>query len=171
MSINDLIAVVAQHPWAVLVALGPLPILAWILGWVAGSDGERTPWKYAFSVLVYAACVPGILACVLTAYSLFFVRANLLQVNVLVYGLPIVIMVLTLAVIGKIVDFKRVPGFDRISGLMLVLALSFGVALFIVKTRIWIVFGSSIATLFLLAIAAFLLFRWGSYKLFRSSRR
>ncbi len=167
MSINDLIEVAARHPLALLLSLGPLPVLAWVLGGMAGSEGERSPWKYLYSVLVYAACVPGIFAGVLTAYNLFFIRSNLLQVNVLVHGLPIVVMILTLVIIGKNVDTSRIPGFDRLSGLMLVIGISFAVALFIVKMRIWILFGSSIATLFLLAAVAFVLLKWGSHKLFR----
>ncbi len=167
MSINDLIDVAARHPLALLLAMGPLPIAAWALGVIAGSEGERSPWKYIYSVLVYAACVPGIFAGVLTAYNLFLIRSNLLQVNLLVYGLPIVVMILTLVIIGKSVDTSRIPGFDRLSGLMLVIGISFAVALFIVKMRIWILFGSSIATLFLLAAAAFVLLKWGSHKLFR----
>jgi hypothetical protein len=167
MSINDLIGVAARHPLVILLTLGPLPVLAWLVGVLSGRDGERSPWKYLFSVLVYAACVPGILAAVLTGYSLFFIRSNLLQVDLLVHGLPIVIMILTLVLIGKRVDFARVPGFDRLSGLMLLIAISFAVALFIVKTRIWIIFGSSIATLFFIAVAAFVLMKWASHKLFR----
>ncbi|MDH3647637.1 MAG: hypothetical protein OER80_12780 [Gammaproteobacteria bacterium] len=167
MSVNDLIAAAAQHPLAILLALGPLPVLAWLVGRFSADEGERSPWKYLYSVLVYAACIPGILAAVLTGYSLFFIRANLLQVNILIYGLPIVIMILTLVVIGRYVDFARVPGFDRLSGLMLIIGISFAIALFIVKTRIWIFFGSSIATLFVIAILAFILLKWGSKKLFR----
>ena len=167
MSVNDLTALAGEHPLAVLAILGPLPLLAWLVGRMSGREGGRSPWKYLYSGLVYAACVPGILAAVLTAYSLFFVRADLLQVNLLVHLLPIVVMVLTLVVIGKDVDFDRVPGFDRLSGLMLILGVSFTAALFVVKLRVWLFFGSSIATLFLLAVAAFLVLMWGSHKLFR----
>jgi hypothetical protein len=167
MTINDLVSFVGQHPLAIVLILGPLPVLAWFVGNLSGTDGEYSPWKYYYSVLVYAACVPGILAAVLTGYSLFFLKANLMQVNILVYGLPVVAMILTLVVIGKQVDFARIPGFDRLSGLMLILGISFAAALFIVKARIWLVFGSSMATLLVIAIVAFILLRWGSAKLFR----
>jgi len=167
MSINDLIGIVAKHPLAILLALGPMPLLAWLLGWLSGNDGGRSPWKYLYSALVYAACIPGMLAGVLTMYSLFFLSANLLQIDILVYVLPIVLMILSLVVINKNVDFARVPGFDRLSGLMLIIGVSFAVALFIVKSRVWIIFGSSIATLFFIAIFAFFLLKWGSHKLFR----
>ena len=167
MTINDLVGIAGQHPFVILLALGPLPVLAWFLGNWSGSDGEYSPWKYLYSILVYAACVPGILAAVLTGYSVFFLQSNLMQVNILVYGLPVVAMILTLVVIGKQVEFARIPGFDRLSGLMLILGISFAAALLIVKARIWIVFGSSLATLFVIAILAFILLKWGSAKLFR----
>lgn len=167
MTINDLIAAAAQQPLAIFLLLGPLPVLAWIVGRLSGSDGEYKPWKYFYSILVYAACIPGILAVVLSAYSLFFINQNLLQLNILVYGLPIVTMILTLVVINKYIEFAAVPGFDRLGGLMLILGISFAVALFIVKVRVWLVFGSSITTLFVIALIAFILLRWGSSKLFR----
>lgn len=167
MTINDLIAAASQYPLAIVLLLGPLPVFAWLLGRVSAGAATETPWRNLYSVLVYAACIPGIMAAVLTAYSLFFTRTNLLQVNILVYLLPIVVMIATLALIGRKVDFDSIPGFDRLSGLMLVLAISFAVALFIVKSRIWLFFGSSIMTLLLVAIAAFFLLRWGGSKLFR----
>ncbi|NNF65951.1 MAG: hypothetical protein HKM98_00415 [Gammaproteobacteria bacterium] len=167
MTINELIAAAGQYPWIIVLVLGPLPVVAWALGRASAGDATEAPWKTFYSVLVYAACVPGILASVLTAYSLFFTRANLLQVNVLIYILPIVVMIVTLALIGRKVDFALIPGFNRLSGLMIILAISFAVALFIVKTRIWLLFGSSMMTLVLVAVAAFFVLRWGGSRLFR----
>ena len=81
---------------------------------------------------------------VLTAYALFFTKENLLDVSIVVYLLPIVSMVVTLVLIRKNVSFEDVPGFERLSGLMVMIACSFAIALVIQKTRIWIVFGGSI---------------------------
>jgi len=61
-----------------------------------------------------------------------------------------------------------VPGFDRLSGLMVMIGCSFAIALVIQKTRIFIFFGGSIERLFGLAIGVFALLKWGMYMLFRS---
>jgi hypothetical protein len=76
-------------------------------------------------------------------------------------------MVTTLVLIHKNVSFDLVPGFDRLEGLMVMIACSFVLALAIQKTKIWIVFGGSIGGLFLLAAAIFALLKWGVYMLFR----
>ena len=100
-------------------------------------------------------------ASVLTAYTLFISRENLLDVNPLVYFLPVVSMVVTLVFIRKNVSFDEVPGFDRLSGLMVMVGCSFAVALAIQKTNIWIFFGGSIERLFILAAGVFALLKWG----------
>jgi hypothetical protein len=130
-------------------------------------QGGRAPWKYIYSILVYLACVPGLFAGVLTAYTLFFTRENLLDASLVVYVAPIVSMIVTLILIRKNVEFDQVPGFDRISGLMVMIACSFGVALAIEKMRIFVFFGGSIGKLFLLAAGIFALLRWGVSRLFR----
>ncbi|MCB0346219.1 MAG: hypothetical protein KDD66_13965, partial [Bdellovibrionales bacterium] len=119
------------------------------------------------SLLVYAACIPGILAAVLTAYSLFFLRANLLEANLLVYFLPIASMIATLCFLAKSMSFDAIPGFDRLSGLMTVIAVTFILVLALERTRIWLFFGGSIAKLAALVAGLFLLLRWGTNALFR----
>jgi hypothetical protein len=168
MSTREFIKLAGQH-WMVLLGLflAP-PLAAWGCGLAHGKDcGGNTPWKYCYSVLVYLTSVPGTFAAVITAYTLFFTHENLMDVNPLVYFLPIVSMVVTLVFIHKNVSFDLVPGFDRLEGLMVMIACSFILAIAIQKTRIWIVFGGSIERLFLLAAAIFALLKWGAYMLFR----
>jgi hypothetical protein len=168
MSTREFIGMAGQH-WLVLLAvfLAP-PLAAWLCGVAHGrGNGGNAPWKYCYSVLVYLTCVPGTFAAVITAYTLFFTRENLMDVNPLVYFLPIASMVVTLVLIHKNVAFQLVPGFDRLEGLMVMIACSFVLALAIQKTRIWLFFGGSIEKLFLLAAAIFALLKWGVYMLFR----
>jgi hypothetical protein len=168
MSTREFIVMMGRH-WLVLLAmfLSP-PVAAWLCGLAHEKGcGGNTPWKYVYSGLVYLACVPGTFAGVMTAYTLFFTRENLMDVNPLVYFLPIISMVVTLVLIRKNVSFDLVPGFDRLEGLMVMIACSFALALAIQKTNIWIVFGGSIGRLFVLAAAIFALLKWGVYMLFR----
>ena len=76
-------------------------------------------------------------------------------------------MIATLVLIRKNVSFDDVPGFDRLSGLMVMVGCSFVIALVIQKTRIWVFFGGSIEKLFLLAAGVFTLLKGGTYMLFR----
>ncbi len=168
MTTRDLIHQADQHPVALAAALSALPLFAWVVGrFHDRGRGGAGPWNYLYAVLIYLACVPGMCASVLTAYTLFFSRENLLDTNLLVYFLPIMSMVVTLVFIRKNVPFDDVPGFDRLSGLMVMVGCSFAIALAIQKTRIWIFFGGSIERLFILAAGIFGLLKWGTYMLFR----
>jgi hypothetical protein len=168
MTIRELIQVADRYP-IVLAAAFALPlVLTWVCGQLHGKGrGGTSPWKYLYSVLIYAVCVPGLLSGVVTAYTLFFTRENLLDASLIVYFVPVVAMVVTLVLIRKNVSFDDVPGFGRLSGLMVMIGCSFALALAIDKTHIWIWFGASIERLFLLALAIFALLRWGTYMLFR----
>lgn len=170
MTTRELIQFTGQHPWALAGLFVALPLVSWAVGRIHGrGNGGNAPWKYLYSVLVYLACVPGMFASVLSAYSLFFRNENLLDVNLLVYLLPIVSMAATLILIRKNVDFDAVPGFDRLSGLMVMIGCSFALALAIQKTNIWVFFAGSFERLIALAIGIFALLKWGSHLLFRRS--
>lgn len=169
MTTRELMQQADQHPLVLATVWVALPALTWLLGQVhqKGKGGE-TPWKYLYSVLVYLACVPGMFAAVISCYVLFFSRENFLDLSLLVSILPIVAMVVTLVFVRKYVAFDQVPGFDRLSGLMVMMGCSFAIALAIQKTKIWIFFGGAIEHLLILAAGGFALLKWGAYTLFRN---
>ncbi len=76
-------------------------------------------------------------------------------------------MVLSLIILKKQVNLDRIPGFDRLKGLMILLALAFLVGLFLVKLRFVVLFHSSILMLFIFALLAFIAFKWAGRKLFK----
>ena len=168
MTTREFIHLAGQHPVALAAAFVAPPVVAWAMGRLhERGRGGVAPWKYLYAVLVYLACVPGMFAGVLTAYVLFMSHENLLDVNPLIYFLPVVSMIVTLVFIRKNVAFDEVPGFERLSGLMVMVGCSFAAALAIQKTNIWLFFGGSIEKLFLLAGGIFALLKWGTYALFR----
>ena len=168
MTSRELVNLAGQYPLALTAAFAVPPLAAWLMGLMhPRGQGGLAPWNYFSAVLVYVTCVPGMFAGVLTAYSLFFSRENLLDANLLVTFLPIASMVATLIFIRRDVPFDQVPGFDRLSGLMAMVGCSFAIALAIQKTNIWIFFGGSIEKLFVLAAGIFALLKWGAYMLFR----
>src|ERR1051326_1580563 len=156
MTTRELIKLADQHPLVLAGMFVLPPVAAWVCGRLQrAGDGANPPWKYCYAALVYLTCVPGIFAAVLTGYAAFFTRENLLDVSILVYLLPIISMVVTLALIRKRVSFELIPGFERLSGLMVMLGCSFVIALAIEKTRIFLFFGGSIDRLILLAVGVF----------------
>ncbi len=169
MSIRELVFLLDEKPWLIIFYFIGLPAVSWMIGFMHGENkGGNSPWKFFYSVLVYLACVPGIFSAVLTGYIIFFTRENLLDANVLVHIFPIISMTVSLVLIRKSVSFEEIPGFDRLSGLMTIITITFIIVLGIYKTRLWVVFGGSIFVLAAVAVGLFALLKWGVYALFRS---
>ncbi|MFC1885897.1 hypothetical protein ACFLZM_02435 [Thermodesulfobacteriota bacterium] len=169
MTIEDLIQMAGQADLRLLTALfAAPPILVLIANAFYRQKKSITPpGNYLYAFFVYLVCTPGVLSCVLTAYALFFTRRNLLTVNLFIYFFPILSMIVTLILVRKTVALDKLPGVDRLYALMILLAVSFAVALFIQKTRIWIFFGGSIGILIVLAVFCFALLKWSMAMLFR----
>jgi len=168
MTARELALFADAYTWQIAAFLVVLPTLPRIIGSLhSPGSGGLSPWCYLYSAVVYLACVPGIFAAVFTGYLLFFTRHDLLDVNLFISILPIISMTATLVLVSKSVSFDDVPGFDRLSGLMVVIAVTFILALAIRKTRIWLVFGDSVLTLAVLVLGLFALLKWGTYMLFR----
>lgn len=168
MTLRQAIQWVGQYWVWLAIGMAVPPLLAFLSRFLHGSgNGGKSPWKYVYSVLVYWVCFPGMLSAVLTGYSLFFEKENLLDVNFVVYILPVVSMVATLILVRKNVTFDEVPGFDRISGLLTMIGVTFVLVLAIYKTRILLVFFGSIPMLIALVAGLFALLKWGTYMLFR----
>lgn len=169
MTTREFIDWMAALPtWAIAAAFVVPPALAFALRFVHGRDnGKDAPWRYLYALLVYWSCLPGVLAAVVVGYMLFFRNEDLLDLNVLLYILPPVSMAVTLALIRKNVSFDDVPGFDRLSGLIAVIAVTFVLVLAVHKTRLWLVFGGSIFVLAAFVMGLIGILQWGLYSLFR----
>lgn len=103
----------------------------------------------------------------LVAYGVLFVRANLLTVNVLVYFGPIVAMAATLVLIHRAVDFDDIPGSDRLSALVTLLALSFAIVFLLSRSFFGAFFFGSIGYLIAICVVVFALLKWSARTAFR----
>jgi len=165
-TVEDVIRNIGDYPLYVTAFLCLPALLALITGFFYKPGFIVRPADYFYSVLVYMVCIPGIISGVLITYTLFFTHGNLLQVNMLVYFMPIIAMIVTLALIKRKTAFKRLPGFDHLAGLMIVIGITFVILLLIYKTRIFIVFFSSIFSLLLFGVFLFVILKIGLKKLF-----
>ena len=115
--------------------------------------------QYAFSAIVYGVTVPGILAVLLTGYTLLILRTSLLNVSIIVYFLPIFAMAVTLFVMNKKVALKSIPGFDRITSLMVLIGITFTVVFVLQKTFFGVVFIGGFAQLLVVFILLFVILK------------
>jgi len=167
MTLQQLFDTMAGNPMPVIIYFVMLPLTAFIVGLVTDdNEGYESPWKYLYSTIIYLVCLPGIFAVTMCIYHLLIDQKSFLQLNVLAYFLPILSMIVTLLIISKNVEIQYIPGFDKIGGLSMVIAATFITILIIQKTRIWIFFSGSVSHLGFLFLILFVVFKWGTHKLF-----
>ena len=163
MTFRELTQLAAQNPWLLIGFFSAVPLLAYLFGWIHGTGkGGQSPWRYLYSCLIYITSFCGVFSVLLGAYTVFFTSESLLDLDLLVFLLPIVSMGLTLVLIRKNVSFDDIPGFDRLSGLMVLIGITFVLALAVQKTRIWLLFGSSFLTLIVGVAVLFALVKWAA---------
>ncbi len=156
MTISDMLKELGTYNLLWLCLFLAVPLVAWLYGAIIPSGrGTLKPHKYVYGFLVYLSCIPGMFSAILCGYSLFFIRANLLDVNPTLYFLPIVSMVATLVLIRRKVNMDNIPGFDRLMGLCTLLGVTFILLLIIAKTRIFIFFGARLITLVVFFLVLF----------------
>lgn len=171
MSVEEFLVWSARRPIIPLAIFLLIPVVAWIVGVTHDrTRAAESPWKYVYSTLVYLSCVPGVLAAVIVAYTFLFTRESLLKLDLVVTFLPIISMITTLVLIARRVDLDRLPGFDRLWGLITLLTLSFVVAMILDRLRIWLFFGGGMVSLLVIAAVLYLLLRSASRAVVRGRR-
>ncbi len=172
MTVEQMISALDSYTPIVLIYLGASPLLSLLLRLLHGrGGGEQSPWKYFYSALIYLACVPGIVSLVLTLYSLLFIRANLLNLNVSFYYLPVLSMFLTLIIIRKSVTFDAIPGFKKLYGLFSLILISFLVVFILDRLRIFIFFRGSILAFLGVWVVIFIALKYATRLLFGRFKR
>lgn len=164
MNIQQIMNINPAYNLQILIFLTAIPVLTLILNILSSPKNNQSPWKYIYSVLVYLSCIPGIFSGIITLYSLFFIKQNLLTLNITTYYLPIVSMIITLSLIRKVLTFDEIPGYGRLSGLMLVIGLTFVSVIIIERTRIFVM--SSIQGFIILCLVIFFVIKYGFKMIF-----
>lgn len=120
MTLQQFFDMLSAHPELIAFYFTAVPLTAWIAGILGRGEGHHVPWKNLYCVLIYMATIPGIFAVILNIYFFLFERRPIMETNLYTQVLPIVIMILTLYIIKRNVPFDLVPGFDKISGFMMI---------------------------------------------------
>ena len=94
------------------------------------------PYSYIFSTLIYLSCVPGVISFTFWIYSMVFEQKSLWTLNFSVYYLPGISMMLTLLIISRQANMKRLPWFGELYELLAMIAVVFGFVLLIIHSRI-----------------------------------
>ncbi len=121
MTLGDCFEAIGNNPSWILFYFLAIPLVAF-LAWIFGKEeGTATPWNYLYSLLAYFTTLPGIFAITLNVYLFLFERQSVFDANIYTQILPILSMILTLYLIRRNVCFEDIPGFGKLSGLVMIL--------------------------------------------------
>jgi hypothetical protein len=105
--------------------------------------------------------VPGIFAVTLSVYVFVFERRSIFQTDIYTQILPVLSMIGTLLLIRRNVDLDLIPGFDKITGLIMMITATFALMWVLDKTHIWVVSFLPFWQGILIFIGLLLVIRWG----------
>ena len=165
MTLGEFFTWTSQHPSLFFVYFLGVPLIALLAGLFSKGEGHLSPWKYLYSVLIYMVSLPGIFAVTLSIYFFLFERRSIMDTNLLTQVLPVLSMAATILLIKKQVDLDLVPGFDKISGLILIIASLMALMWIIDKTHIYSITFMPFYVVVLILIAGFLVIRLGLKRL------
>ena len=165
MTLGEFFDWTGDHPYFLITYFIGVPLIALMAGLFSKGEGHLSPWKYLYSILIYLVSLPGIFAVTLSIYFFLFERRSVMDTNLYTQVLPVLSMVATILIIRKQVDLDLVPGFDKISGLIMVIAALMGLMWIIDKTHIYSITIIPFYVVILILIAGFFVIRLGLRKL------
>lgn len=171
MTLQELFRTMGERPQFLVAFFAALPLLALILGALDRDRGHYSPWRYLYSGIIYLSAVPGIFSLTLNVYLFLFERQSVMNMDVLTQLLPIVSMILSLAIIRKNVDLNYIPGFDKLSGLLMLITAIMGLMWLADRTHIIAFFRMRFEVVALIFFGLLILIRIGSRQIFGTPYR
>lgn len=136
MTLKEFFDLLAANPAWIIAYFAFVPLLAVLTAVWSGEKGHRPPASIIYSILIYLVTVPGIFALTLSVYFFLFERRSILQTDIFTQILPVLSMVATIFIIRRSVSLDRIPGFERLSGLMVLIAALMSIGWFLDRLRL-----------------------------------
>jgi hypothetical protein len=165
MTLGELFRFLGENPTYITGYFLLIPTLALVANWIAGEEGRQSPWIFMYSALVFAACVPGVFSVGLSVYHFLFERGSIMNTNVLTQILPVLSMVLTITVIKRNVELSHVPGSERISSLMMLIAAVLVLMYVLDRTRLFVMVSLTVWQFLFVLIGLLLVVRYATKKI------
>lgn len=169
MTIQEFSESASDRPLMILIFFGFIILFAIVAGIIGKGEGHQSPWKYLYSVLIYLTCVPAIFIVCLGLYALAFENASVMNVDLVTQVVPIVSMIATLLITKANVSLDRVPGFGKISGLIMMIFAASVLMMILRKMRLLIFSYMPIQQIGLIFLVIFVIIYFGWHKLMKSS--
>ncbi len=166
MTLQEFFDYLSANPFVVLALFLGIPLTALLANFMGRGEGHLSPWKYLYAVLIYAVCIPGIFVAALAIYMFLFERgSSIFNVNLLTQALPVLSMFVTLAIVRRNAPFDYIPGFGKLSSLMLLIAAVFVLMYFLDRIHLVAWVNVPVHYLVLIVVGLLLTFRFGLKRL------
>jgi len=169
MTLGDIFNLLSNNPSVICFLFVAVPLTALLASIFGRNEGAKSPWKQLYTVLVYLTCIPGIFAVTLNVYLFLFERQSVFDTNIFTQILPIFSMIITLWLVRKNVSFDDIPGFDKIGGLIMIIAALIIFMWFLEKTHILAITVVPFSYFLILFIVLLVIIRFGWKKLFTNT--
>lgn len=160
MTLAQFFEVCSQNASVLLFYFIATPLTAILASIFGKGEGHLSPWKYLYSFLIYAVTIPGLFAISLSIYMFLFERGSIMNANIFTQILPVLSMFLTISIIRKSVNLDLIPGFDKLSSLMLLISVVLIVLWIMEKTNIFIITFMPFWQFILLLVVVFVFLRF-----------
>ena len=165
MSIQDIIDLFGSQPNFILSYYVVILVVA-IIGYLfVNKNNFKAPLSYLYTLLIYGVSIPGLLSFMLLLYSFFFLKGNLLELDIVVYIVPIIGLITTLFIINKSVPMSYIPGFDKISGLFTIVIITFFITYLLQKMFFGVLFIGKVQHLIVLFLGLLIVLKLAFDKL------
>ena len=165
MTLAEFFDWIGERPGLILTYFILIPLIALLAGAFSKGQGHLSPWKYLYSALIYLVSIPGIFAVTLSVYLFLFERRSIMDTNMYTQVLPIFSMIATILIIKKQVSLDQVPGFDKLSGLIIIISSLICLMWIIDKTHIYSITFMPFYVVILILLAGFFVIRLGLRRL------
>lgn len=166
MTLQEFINWLGDRPFYIISFFLLIPFTAFLTGLMGKNEGHLAPWKYLYAVLIYLICIPGIFSFALNIYLFLFERRSIFEWDIYTQIIPVFSMIATLLLIRNNVSFEYIPGFGRLSGLVMMIFTIIAFMWFLDRTHIIIFSYLPISTLLIIFIVFLLLVRFGWSRFF-----
>lgn len=167
MTLQEFLDACAQNPTIILLYFLCLPMTALLASILGKGEAHISPWKYLYSVLMFLACIPGIFAITLNIYLFLFERRSVFQADIFSQILPIIVMIVTLFLIRRNTCFEDIPGFNRLSGLLLIIGALLSAMWFLDKTHIVVFSFMPFYVVLIIIVVLLIVIRYGTRTMFK----
>jgi hypothetical protein len=165
MTLQDFFNFLSSNSSVILFYALAVPLSALLTGLLSRGEGHLSPWKYLYSFIIYLVCVPGIFAVMLNVYLFLFERQSIWTVNLYTQVLPILVMLVTLALVKRFVDLDYIPGFGKLGGLIIMVTAVLLIMWFLDKTHIYVFTYMPFGQVVLIIIGLLIAVRWAWRKM------